>query len=81
MKLSSHKVISYVELKINDSNPHYPQNSARYTLKANGIRLGPIHTRHFRAQYCDKKDIFGPWMSIGQGKLLSKHNTRYTMFL
>jgi len=36
--------------------------------------------RHFRAQYCDKKicnknvlqykDIFGPWMSKGQGKLL-----------
>ena len=63
-------------LKINDSNPHYPQNSTRYTLKANGIRLGPIHTRHFRAQYCDKKDIFGPWMSIGQKKALKKQGVQ-----
>jgi hypothetical protein len=42
---------------------------------------GPIHTGHFRAQYCDKKDIFGPWMSIGRGMLLSKDNARYTRFL
>jgi len=32
-------------------------------------------------RYCDKKDVFGPWMSIGQGKLLSKHNTRYIRLL
>jgi len=31
---------------------------------------GLIHTRHFDAQYCDKKDILKPWMSKGQGKLL-----------
>ncbi len=36
-----------------------------------------IHTRHFRTQYCDKKycnkkDIFGPWISISQGKLFKK---------
>jgi len=47
--------------------------------------LGPRHTRHFGTQYCDKKilqhkDIFGAWMSIGQGKLLSKHNARYIRF-
>ncbi len=28
-----------------------------------------------------KKDIFGPWIYIGQGKLLRKHNTRYIKFL
>jgi len=26
------------------------------------------------------KDIFGPWMSLGQGKLLTKHDTRYIRF-
>jgi hypothetical protein len=26
--------------------------------------------------YCDKIYIFGPWMSIRQGKLLPNHNTR-----
>jgi len=43
--------------------------------------LGLIHTRHFDAQYCDKKifrkkDIFKPWMSKGQGKLLRNQGKR-----
>ncbi len=29
--------------------------------------------------YCDK-NIFGPWMYIGQGKLLTKHKTRHMRF-
>ena len=45
------------------------------------FHLGLIHTRHFDAQYCDKKilrqkDIFGPWMSKGQGKLLRNQGKR-----
>jgi len=43
---------------------------------------GPIHTRYFCAQYCDKKvkyiDKFEPWVSMNnQGKLLTKFNPRY----
>jgi len=39
-----------------------------------------IHTRHFDAQYCDKKDIFEALTPIGQGKLLTNHKSRYFMF-
>jgi len=41
-------------------------------LKAFFSLLGLIHTRHFDAQYWDKKDIFEPWISKGQG-MLSKN--------
>jgi len=49
------------------------------------VALGLIRTRHFDAQYCDKmiltlKDIFEPLTSIGQGKLLTNHKSRYFMF-
>jgi len=55
------------------------------SLMSNSFSSGPRHTRHYCTQYCNKKIlqlkyIFGPWMFIGQGKLLSKHNTRYTRF-
>ncbi len=31
-------------------------------------------------RYCNKKDNFEPWMSKGQGKLLTNHKSRYFMF-
>jgi len=34
--------------------------------------------RHFCTQYCHKKDISGPWMSIGQGKLITKNQGMLT---
>jgi hypothetical protein len=36
--------------------------------------LGLIHTRHF------EKNILSQWISIGQGKLLTNHKSRYSMF-
>ncbi len=48
------------------------------------LDIGPIRTRHFYTQYRNKKilrlrDNFEPWMPIGQGKFLTKHNARYVM--
>jgi hypothetical protein len=31
----------------------------------------PYSHIHFDAQYCDKKHIFEPWISKGQGKLIT----------
>jgi len=47
-----------------------------YILRPYGL----IHTRHFDTQYCykkilRKKYIFAPWISIGQGKLLTNHKS------
>jgi len=39
-----------------------------------------LHTIPIAIKRYYEKDIFEQWISIGQGKVLSKHNARYVMF-